>query len=237
MISTKARILAVLATLALTLALLPTTALAASFYDDATTTFDLTQLPDPDRPRVGGQGATSWQWHDGSFYLYGAGPYTLTGTAGDDLRISAQQPVTLILAGATFKCSFGTAIDLEKGGTVTVTADSGVKGGYGIAAREDLTIHLENDAAFTTSGRSSGIVAKSLSITGRGSVEADGEDAGVDLHGDLQIAQDCSLGTSGDYGLCFNRSAEVRGGGDLTASGQIYEGIYCEGSPHLRSRR
>ena len=200
------------------------------FFNPATATFNLANLPAGNT--IGGSGNTAWTWgnSDKKLTLTGAGPYTLTGTASGNMRVVANTAVDLTLDSASFTSDTDeTALYLPQGGTLKVTADSQVTGAIR-GAFGSLAIVL-NDADLDVDGEYGVIDVNSLSLTGNGTVAAVASGGvAVNCVGDLEVGIGCTLSASGTGGLIFQDSFSgaapvISGGGNITATGDTYYGI------------
>lgn len=197
-----------------------------TFFDDAT--FDLAHPPIGNAS--GGSGATAWSWvyAEQKITLTGAGPYTLTGKASGNMRVAANVAVDLTLSGAELTVNGGgDAFYLSRGGTVRVTADSGVTGCINaggafldIVLSNDATLWVDQSSVFPT------IAAWGLTLRGSGTVTATSTTGlGVLCVGDLAVAAGCTLSASGATGILFQDARTIRGGGNIIAAGSLYYGI------------
>ena len=202
-----------------------------AFFDTVAVTFNLALLPAADAN--GGSSATAWSWDsaDSKLTLSGAGPYPLAGTASGNMQVSAGQAVDLTLNGAEFTSDASyTALYLNQGGTVRVTADSKVTGGIstGVASLEivldDATLQAHETGIFPS------INAWGLTLSGSGTVTATSSGGAVLCAGDLTVGTGCTLSASGTRGIDMQSglsgaSPTICGAGQIIATGGSYYGI------------
>ena len=210
-------------------------AVGGTFFDTATTTFNLDNLPIKDTS--GGSDATAWTWDntEKGLTLSGAGPYTLSGTASGTMSIMATSSNTnLTLNGASFA---GTAHNTAalyffKHGTLKVTADSEIPG---FVSASGLDIILDSadlkiigPPTTTPALWTSGTEGLTLSGSGTVAVLSSGGTAVSCGYGDLTVESGSTLSASGTTGIQFygaiSGARTISGGGTIKSNG-IFDGI------------